>query len=661
MRLINNVSTIPAAKEDATKGRGWGRLPIRFSRITSSFKQNKGNKSPLSFRNGKPFIINIQKKKSSKSNQGYNIGEKMLRQRNADSITSLVVVTPTTLKDYERITPTTINEEESPSSLYTKTLTPVFYGENTVEVLLEDQQTNTNDYFQLETKMIQRKLFQEKNEFGMDCSNAASGNQLREMEKYSACLAQEEKKSTSIDNKERLKLTCNSKDGPRKQLQQLKILPGKYDGTKEKSDSGSNAENQIDYGENKSSNLSFDIGDTNSKNDSRPLHDHLCDPACFHMYPKIGLDSITEHTSQMMALALEATGLFYVSKGGASVAGDTLTESITNEPTEESLRIGSIASKPDHQEEVSKGRDESAILDTLDFACTTTNVLQNTYSMEEKKERNVQSAVLALIDKCNCASPGNDFISSMSTKKKVARFVEHTACCAGSEVISNRPYINEYFATKFLRKFRNNTTRILWHQPISIGGGNFKDRAVVMSIQPGNCFSRNEILPKLLWYTITEASDSKELISNTIIPKSSAADQIHSIPLLDIHSILTSVNNIDGADCNDDIVNRNNDDDDGGVCCNDNDENDHCFFVITTNLGDVYVFESMSVEERDLIVIGIKNVIARLTQHLVTGNKSAILDLYYDEDYDNPPLGELPSLPNPTKIMNRMSHRLLDD
>jgi len=83
-----------------------------------------------------------------------------------------------------------------------------------------------------------------------------------------------------------------------------------------------------------------------------------------------------------------------------------------------------------------------------------------------------------------------------------------------------------------------------------------------------------------------------------------------------------------------------------------------CFLTITSESGDVHMFEANSVEERDELVNGLRNVIARLSFHLMTGDATASVELYKDDEGLED--GDLPSLPNPRLNMNRIAHAMLD-
>jgi hypothetical protein len=156
-----------------------------------------------------------------------------------------------------------------------------------------------------------------------------------------------------------------------------------------------------------------------------------------------------------------------------------------------------------------------------------------------------------------------------------------------------------------------------------------------MQIKPGSCYSTNDVEPKLQWKSLPGGTKQKVMV--------------RSIPLLDIQSISTFNDTICEGDDEEMFTNA----------CGGRMEEDVCLFAITTDEGDVHVFEATSPRERDLLVAGLKNVIARLSFHLIVGDAGASSELYCEE-VKNPPQGELPAYTDPTKNMNRIAHALLD-
>lgn len=174
---------------------------------------------------------------------------------------------------------------------------------------------------------------------------------------------------------------------------------------------------------------------------------------------------------------------------------------------------------------------------------------------------------------------------------------------------------------------------MLWHLPPtdpSLDEG-WSGRSAVLKIKPGSCYyGDGGVDPKLEWTTLGGGRQGNGPAGE-------------SIPLLDVLSISTFYDSVYDQD---------------GVRESGGGE-EECLFAITTEQGDVHVFEATSPEERDMLISGLKNVIARLTYHLVVGDAGAALELYDDES-DDPSSGELPSLPNPVATMNRITHALMD-
>lgn len=53
-----------------------------------------------------------------------------------------------------------------------------------------------------------------------------------------------------------------------------------------------------------------------------------------------------------------------------------------------------------------------------------------------------------------------------------------------------------------------------------------------------------------------------------------------------------------------------------------------CFFTITSEEGEVHLFESLSSEESNRIVAGIKNVAARYCSQLIAGDSNSVADFF---------------------------------
>lgn len=193
---------------------------------------------------------------------------------------------------------------------------------------------------------------------------------------------------------------------------------------------------------------------------------------------------------------------------------------------------------------------------------------------------------------------------------------------------------------------------MLWHLPPDDEDAarddiNWSGRSVAMTVKPGSCYSTNDVEPKLVWTTLG-GGKGKEKVARCLVP------------LLAIQSVSTFRESI----C-EQLGNEIKETEFTTTSCGVNlsrpedEEEDVCLFSITTEEGDVQVFEAATPRERDLFVAGLKNVIARLSFHVIVGDAGASSELYYEGDKDAPQ-GELPSFSSPVKNMNRIAHALMD-
>lgn len=140
-----------------------------------------------------------------------------------------------------------------------------------------------------------------------------------------------------------------------------------------------------------------------------------------------------------------------------------------------------------------------------------------------------------------------------------------------------------------------------------------------LTIKPGLARGSRLLEPKLCWSGI-EQSTSKETI----------------ISLLEILSIHTSLD----PNSEDDYTN---------------------FFTITTQDGDVFSFESPTLQERNHVAHGLKNTVSWLSYHLVMGNMATGTQLVSElDEEEGEQSGELPSLKTANKAMNDLTNLFLD-
>ena len=153
-------------------------------------------------------------------------------------------------------------------------------------------------------------------------------------------------------------------------------------------------------------------------------------------------------------------------------------------------------------------------------------------------------------------------------------------------------------------------------------------QSVTMLLRLGKRMGSQLLLPRLEWSTPGGGSRQGNRESSTT-----------SIGLLDILSIVDSVEGESGLD---------------GVAL---EEEDLCFFSVTTNEGIVYMFEAVTFEERDRIVNGLKNLLARLSFQVVSGDEALTNELF---ERAAPHEGELPSLQTKAQHLTLLTHAFLD-
>jgi hypothetical protein len=81
-----------------------------------------------------------------------------------------------------------------------------------------------------------------------------------------------------------------------------------------------------------------------------------------------------------------------------------------------------------------------------------------------------------------------------------------------------------------------------------------------------------------------------------------------------------------------------------------------CFFTITSQDGEIHLFEALNTEDAQRIVAGIRCNAYRLSNLLIEGNSNALMNDFYDNTGE--PTETRLSAP---EAMNRLSHAFLDD
>jgi hypothetical protein len=156
---------------------------------------------------------------------------------------------------------------------------------------------------------------------------------------------------------------------------------------------------------------------------------------------------------------------------------------------------------------------------------------------------------------------------------------------------------------------------LVYHKPVDEEC--WLGRTVNMFFKPGLCTSEKMVQPRLEWSTMgggkMETVETKE------------------ITLLGVDSVSISKireNPVGSFDNRDDGVATLKDLDKwcrADACSN---EELDCFFTITSEEGEVHLFESLSSEESNRIVAGIKNVAARYCSQLIAGDSNSVADFF---------------------------------
>jgi hypothetical protein len=291
-------------------------------------------------------------------------------------------------------------------------------------------------------------------------------------------------------------------------------------------------------------------------------------------------------------------------------------------------------------------------------------------------------AVVDEDDDTNTLATGISGHESPSLKRRIniMDFFYYTGLCRPTHVSPNsipqyRPYYNEQSSISFLHRLTHQGITLLYLIPPATPPHNttldWKGRTVVLMIEPGKGSSSFE--PRLEWTTVPGGIHYES--------------ETTSIALLEIHSISTNTKrNPYGnplADTSHPVPHYQHDDNESSVHeprhMDDDLDSKLCFLTITTNKGDVYILEAPTVEEKNQIVNGLRNILARLSFHLVTGDVAATSELYHNmlsqtaEESsqteaslrDTPARADissddLPPLTTPHQTMDKITHALLD-
>jgi len=208
---------------------------------------------------------------------------------------------------------------------------------------------------------------------------------------------------------------------------------------------------------------------------------------------------------------------------------------------------------------------------------------------------------------------------------------------------------NEKFASEFLHGMLNVGYTLIYHK--SMDDENWVGRTVNLIFRPGICSRRTIIQPVIEW--------------KTMIGGKSKCVENRTLTLLNIDAISTG--NSRGNEkrpASPENNTRSGGDTATTNWCNstlalgemgDSDDEFNCFFTITSQDGDIHLFEALNSEDAQRIVAGIRCNAYRLSNSLIEGNTNALMTDFYNNS-NEPPETQL-SAP---EVMNRLSHAFLD-
>jgi hypothetical protein len=206
---------------------------------------------------------------------------------------------------------------------------------------------------------------------------------------------------------------------------------------------------------------------------------------------------------------------------------------------------------------------------------------------------------------------------------------------------------------------------LIYHK--SIDDEYWVGRTVSLIYRPGICSTRTVIQPVIEWKTmiggkstVVETRTMTLLNIDAISTSNARGDERQPTPTSNDGSPNPSSGNVikwggAGGTTSDATTNW----------CNstlalgemgDLEEEFECFFTITSQDGEVHLFEALNTEDAQRIVAGIRCNAYRLSNLLIEGNSNALMTDFYDNTGE--PTETRLSAP---EAMNRLSHAFLDD
>ena len=188
---------------------------------------------------------------------------------------------------------------------------------------------------------------------------------------------------------------------------------------------------------------------------------------------------------------------------------------------------------------------------------------------------------------------------------------------------------------------------LIYHK--SIDDENWIGRTVNLIYRPGICSTRTIIQPVIEWKTMTGGTSTvvetrtMKLLNIDAISTSNARGDERQPTLTSNDGSLNATTNW----CNSTLA-------PGGM--GDLEDEFDSFFTITSQDGEIHLFEALTTEDAQRIVAGIRCNAYRLSNLLIEGDSNALMTDFYDNTGE--PTETRLSAP---EAMNRLSHAFLDD
>jgi len=221
---------------------------------------------------------------------------------------------------------------------------------------------------------------------------------------------------------------------------------------------------------------------------------------------------------------------------------------------------------------------------------------------------------------------------------------------------------DERSGSEFLHGMQNVGYTLIYHE--LVGEDSWEGRTVNLIFRPGMCSAATIVQPAIEWNTMvggksnSTTTKSMKLLTIDAISTSKARGGIDgsttkpaSLPLPTTHH---KTNNDGDACFGDDVIGIDLCGPMLGLGGSSKDEFD-CFFTITSQKGEINLFEALNSEDCLRIVAGIRYNAQRLSHLLIGGDAKPLLSDFYDNSGE-PEESRL----SPNEVMTRLTHSFLD-